>query len=269
MLDPHKKPWPYQKVNTAHPLAKGLVGCWMMNEGGGSVIHDSSGNGNDGVVTTASVLPSWWRGELYFKGDSEKGYIALPDLSGYFNTEGTIIIELKNDAHTYPVWEPAETGMGCLGINTGSNDHYAYTDGNIYLSCLRNDRLNLGNVGISDRTQWHTFTITNKPGANNWKFYQNGIEYYNNTGEDTVTFPTTPCFGIGYIGSSYYYKGNLRYIYIYNIALSQSKIQAIHANPYQMFEPVFSEVLFGYVAPVAGGLSIPIAYHHYRQLHGN
>jgi hypothetical protein len=36
-------------IDREHPLARGLVGCWLMNEGSGNKIQDLSGNGNTGT----------------------------------------------------------------------------------------------------------------------------------------------------------------------------------------------------------------------------
>ena len=48
-------------LNRGHPLARGLVGCWLMNEGGGNIVNDLSGNGNTG--TLIGTAPSWIGGK--------------------------------------------------------------------------------------------------------------------------------------------------------------------------------------------------------------
>ena len=50
-----------------HPLANGLVGCWLMNEGSGNKVYDLSGNGNSGTLTNG---PEW-------KANYIKGGISL------------------------------------------------------------------------------------------------------------------------------------------------------------------------------------------------
>ena len=51
------KPRPFRKPNPGHPLAKGLVGFWLMNEGGGNIVQDLSGNGNVGTISGAVWTP--------------------------------------------------------------------------------------------------------------------------------------------------------------------------------------------------------------------
>ena len=41
------------QLNMAHPLARGLVGCWLLNEEGGLRAFDSSPYGNHRLVTGA------------------------------------------------------------------------------------------------------------------------------------------------------------------------------------------------------------------------
>ena len=44
------------RLNHNHPLAQGLVGCWVMNEGGGDKVFDLSGNGKAGTFSGNAVL---------------------------------------------------------------------------------------------------------------------------------------------------------------------------------------------------------------------
>ena len=48
------KPSPGTFVDWTHPLSKGLVGWWLLNEGAGSRANDLSGNKNAGTITAAA-----------------------------------------------------------------------------------------------------------------------------------------------------------------------------------------------------------------------
>lgn len=50
------KPKPGAIINPLHPLASGLVGFWLMNEGSGSKTYDISGNSNHGTIVNR---PPW------------------------------------------------------------------------------------------------------------------------------------------------------------------------------------------------------------------
>ena len=53
---PYHKPFRGIQINWAHPLARGLVGVWLMNEGTGNKIYDLSGNQHIG---TFENTPTW------------------------------------------------------------------------------------------------------------------------------------------------------------------------------------------------------------------
>ena len=74
---PFQKPLPGVQLDHFHPLSKGLVGCWLMNEKSGSRITDLSGKGNHGKCVGH---PKWggskFGGGLDFDGGDD--YIELP-----------------------------------------------------------------------------------------------------------------------------------------------------------------------------------------------
>lgn len=53
------KPLPGAQLDRTHPLAQGLAGLWLMNEGGGLTAYDYSGNDNHGTLTNG---PTWVAG---------------------------------------------------------------------------------------------------------------------------------------------------------------------------------------------------------------
>ncbi len=221
------------------------VGAWVMNEGGGDKIFDLSGNGNIG---TFNGTPDWVpKGVELVNGQTE--YISLPDISGLFSTEATVNMFVKANSSS-----PAEdqTGIGNFGTHS-NNSHYPYIDGSIYLGFLRDDRLTVGNVGV-DTSEWHLLTVTNKPGANGWKFYQNATEYYSATGENTIFMPTIPIIGRGISTTinGYYFDGKIGWVSLYNQALTPAQIQFLYTNPYYAWDylnddyiPIISTIVVG------------------------
>jgi large repetitive protein len=58
-------------INRSHPLARGLVGAWAFQDGGGSVLRDVSGHGNDGTfVGTPTWISAERGGALDFSGSN-------------------------------------------------------------------------------------------------------------------------------------------------------------------------------------------------------
>jgi Concanavalin A-like lectin/glucanases superfamily len=67
-------------LNRGHPLARGLVGCWLMNEGGGNQVYDLSGNGATGTLNMDTKWQPGNKGSaLYFDGTGD--YVNIP----YYN----------------------------------------------------------------------------------------------------------------------------------------------------------------------------------------
>lgn len=42
-----RKPLLGEQINWSHPLARGLVGVWLINEGSGGILYDATNNGLD------------------------------------------------------------------------------------------------------------------------------------------------------------------------------------------------------------------------------
>lgn len=53
------KPRVGARIERLNPINRGLLGWWLFNEGAGSRIHDSSGNGNHGIATTVNSSTAW------------------------------------------------------------------------------------------------------------------------------------------------------------------------------------------------------------------
>lgn len=70
------------KSNDNIPLDENLIGYWSFNEGSGTTLKDSSGNGNDGIV---HGNPAWTTGisgnALSFDGIDD--YVDIPDVSDF------------------------------------------------------------------------------------------------------------------------------------------------------------------------------------------
>ena len=57
-------------LNWGHPLSKGLVGCWMMNEGGGNLVNDIASKYNG--TNSGAVWSNQQKGKaLKFNGTSD------------------------------------------------------------------------------------------------------------------------------------------------------------------------------------------------------
>lgn len=58
------------RINSSHPLAQGLIGAWLMNEGGGATAYDISGKNNNGAINGPTWTASKLGRGLSFNGTS-------------------------------------------------------------------------------------------------------------------------------------------------------------------------------------------------------
>lgn len=234
----YTKPLRGARLNLFHPLARGLVGCWLFNEGCGDKAYDLSGYGNYG--TLVNMLPSapgsGWAGNKFGGGldfDGVNDFVTPPLLSSYFTDTATVVFWLKlaND----PPIDGTKVGLGFGGAGTNIT-HYPYTNGNLEISVFSNTRhIAAYNNTAFDKSKWHQLAITTTPGAGNYKLYQNGQFVTSGTG------PATLSMGSGiYIGrnSNRYLEGFINSVYLYNRALSASEIQQLCMYPYAAVEPI-------------------------------
>ena len=206
------------------------VGVWhLIEQGGGTTgeYKDSTANsynatGSSGYFPTLSTDANIYKSQSFdFNVDNGEA-INFPDMRGKFTDIDTgtwsFWIKADNDPST-------DNGYGALGIlgTGGAIDHYPYTNSNIYLGIGRNDRLNLGDIGISDMTVWHYVTITNKNEANNWIFYQNAVSQYTTAG--VALFSINQYSSLSQKSSLYYWLGHYEEVRLSNVVRSPAWIK--------------------------------------------
>ena len=227
------KPRQFRKPNLGHPLAKGLVGCWLMNEGGGNTVADLSGNGNTGTfVATAQFTP----------GDRGPGVLLDGD-SDYIEFGDPAVLELGGDV-TYVVRFKPNSVTGVRAI-MGKIEFSDATEKDIGIS-LYDDTI-WWQLGSEDPSfarlksttnavigQWYTAVGTRKGTA--CKLYVDAAL----EDSDTCTGDINPAhnFRIGAhkTGTAYFFSGVVGYTMVYNRALSASEIAELYANPFGMFQ---------------------------------
>ena len=98
----------------------GLVGEWHFDEGAGSVVEDSSGNGNDGVIRGATWVKGKYGGALSFDGVDD--YVEVPD-SPSLDITDAITIELWVNPTTLGDWDLMVHKINAYGIGYSFVDY--------------------------------------------------------------------------------------------------------------------------------------------------
>ena len=236
-----------------HPLAQGLVGCWLMNEGSGDTVYDLSGNGNHGTLTgDTHWVPGKYGSCLDFDGAGD--YVDLPTglLSGaaqasvsvwakktaasdqttrhivsinYTNQAERISLEW-DDNYDFVYWQVAATG------GTG----FAYTGNDNAVDVWYHF------VGIYDGT--------------NVLLYRNGI-LQPNTGTTSGPLETGSYYAAIGAWTSWgtrleFHEGPIDNVMIFDRALGAGEIQQLYCDPFCMFNRRFIELWTG---ATSGGIT--------------
>jgi hypothetical protein len=238
------KPCLGSQIQMGHCLAKGLVGCWLFNEGAGNIVNDASGNGNRGtLINGVSHVGDY----LHFVKSSSQ-YCVVPS-SPSINQYSQITVETQVKLYG-SVGSPWGGGI----IASQFDDNYAFTcdwilelstyDGweKINVTSLPNSSTWWSTSFTSDYQPPGTFTgkwinicftidgtyfrsyingvLTRDPVARNAGFLNSGRNLYIGTRTNLNNFGDL----------------DIKHLNIYNRALSASEIAQIYQDPFCMFE---------------------------------
>lgn len=233
-------------IDWSHPLSKGLVGCWLMNEGGGTprdLVSKRNSNYVGGVVTG-------WRGGL-------KGY------SPAFSGSTSLWVERDEQL------EPAKVSAFAYLRRRGNNGQYSrpfgktYNNGGSFPYLSYDIEYNLGGVGqnvinanmstgsvlmattnytASDTTIPHVVGMTFKQG-DVVRLWFNGIQVAVSAAQNSPIGYDTSSTGRFIIGgsssasSANQWNGDIYSIYIFNRILSSQEIKQLYQDPYCFIKP--------------------------------
>ena len=214
----------------------GLVGHWTFDDGGGTTVADSSGNGYDGTFLNS---PTWVAGHingaLNFDRTASQA-VMLPDDIFDGLSEGTVAgwINWTTSTDYRQVISSAAAGQWF---------EIAILNGRIYLwsdaSCT--PRI-LASTEVMSSGTWHHIAYTTDAGGNN--FYIDGVPATTVTytsGDATSNTFYNQCvdssgatqYGIGWTGSAgdpEYFDGSIDDLRVYSRALSAADIAALYTG---------------------------------------
>ncbi len=249
-----QKPMLGTPINWAHPLAKGLVACFLMNEGSGNKIYDLSGNRNTGSL----VGNTYHLNGLVMDGGGD--YVNLSGSTAYLTSATVSAWFIANNPGT-------DTFLLACTSDWGINTLYAYirwsSDAILVWSWdSSGPRINLGSPPIT-AGRLNNITCTNSPSG--VILYLNGVRVADNAQICWRIMINGSLIG-KYNSDTTCFNGTICSQAIYNRALSAQEVQQLYQTPYAMFE---QEPIWNYYVAAAGGLSIPVAMHHYKMMRNN
>lgn len=219
-----------RQFRPGHRASRGLVGCWLMNEGHGGIVADVSGNGNNGVITGAVWTAGASGPALDFEHFGNQ-YVTVPH-SPIFNFSGPFsIVTLVEFEST----SPAYYGI----VSHDYNAPYAYT----LLWSVANELRFLIDGGAGATYSFspiygRQYMIAGVWDGTDLNLYVDGVNRAQAAQAAAPTADTTPLhIGLDYRPSTgRSFDGLISYVGLYNRGLTAGEIAHLCREPFCMFE---------------------------------
>ena len=227
------------RINANHPINKGLVGCWLLNEMAGSKAFDCSGYNNHGTLTNfgLSGTTSNWRptpngGGLYFDGSNDYVDCGSGNIFQWTDKISVCAWKRRNSI------TPSNSGEGIVAkfLNPTNESFVLY------------DRKNVKNathfeIGIGGTYYDSSINITTYD--TNWHFvvgvydgttvmiYYDGIKQTATTSiTGNIKSVSSPVTLGTYQKSDDFFNGTISDVMIWNRALTNNEVQQLYTNPH-------------------------------------
>lgn len=249
----HRRPRVTARINRHHPLASGLVGCWLFNEGAGSLVHDACGN-NHGTITGGLGSTVLWTDDpgltgepsaglgLNFSSDASTNRVDLGSimasnplsLSGLTKATFAFGCTLPNDALTtnaFPrILDKSNAGTGSNGFSmwVGSpGTRVSFARAGTSVESIDIPGAIVVESGYSDTVVWRD--------GDSAGFSRDGALQQTRTGLGATAFATTTtnaAIGNWNHSTDRAFYGTLYYLFVWSRKIPQESIGALARDPY-------------------------------------
>jgi hypothetical protein len=247
MFHPSQKPGPLWQIDHSHPLAQGLVGCWLFNEEAGSTIHDfcrllkNHATGVNTPTWTKSMRPNTffrgWGPALTLNGTTQ--YASAPFNTRYNNTIDRLAIEMVfRFNQSSPAGNMSLFGRGDIGATSGTWG-LRYTGNRMTFRLGTTERFGLT---VQNSTDWqHCIGVWDGAVL---RLYDRGIEFREVNGiPATAKTSFTPSgtdslyFGSNN-GASEFFNGDIALARLWmNRSFNRGQVDELFNHPWGMFLP--------------------------------
>ena len=242
LCDPRVKPPFGAQLDREHPLSRGLVSCWLFNEGTGRLAN------NIGLVGGASVV----QGGARWQADQRGPALVLGEANGHMVPDPKSINPFLGENQDFALtfwWRafpPYPVGtwhlLGNYAHRTGESCFLFYTDVNAYGSwvyCTVREYWPEGSRSFSVRWDngtdghWHHYALTRR--GTTIRLYQDGQLAVTDTDEHNALglAPASQRLTLGRApAGGQYCPGAFNELRLYDRGLTQDEIAWLYAEPY-------------------------------------
>jgi len=228
-------------LDVTHPLAKGLVGCWLFNEMTGDKVFDYSLNGNHGTLTNMDPATDWVgsaRGpSLDFERDNQRVEVARSS-----SIEPSPVSAVVG--HIFDSTPPGTEYEQLLAKDKSSwsEPYYSYNlrvrAGHNYVEVQINvDGTRTEILTPNDSFTWGLFhQVSFTWDKSSLVLYIDCSSWSTSASGNSIQYWDTPLyFGYDANYSTGRAGGKMLYVYLYSRGLSSDEIQWLYQEPYAMF----------------------------------
>ena len=243
-----------------HPLAQGLVGCWLMNEGGGDTIYDLSGNGNAGTINNSVVWADGRFGRCLDFAGTEVDKVTMPDNPAYSGLD-QISVVFWMYPHVLSTISRYKMIVGKANWAEEREWRFRFESGDFFTWHVSNDGNDPGANECNVSTSLLTLSAWNHivgvyDGTNLW-LYINGVQVDTHAGDLGGIHDGTAVMAIGAssdLGGKEgdAYDGLIDHVVIYNRPLSSGEVAKLYRDPFCMFRRTPIELWTG---ATSGGIT--------------
>ena len=210
-------------LDRANPLARGLVGWWPLNEGGGSGVADVTGTGKPSPFATGTNLPKWVG---FVRGGSALEFDGVDDT---VTPVSKYSFNIGAEDFGMSVWYRT-TGVGTYiamaNYSAGANWWFGIQTGLITFS---NNGPQIQTATTSNDGRWHHAVATRASGV--VSVYVDGALGVSGSLAGTTNPNGTFYLGAFVIPGSYPWPGGMAHARFYSRALSAREVAQLYADP--------------------------------------
>jgi len=259
---PWQKPLRGAQINPAHPLARGLTCCVLLNEQTGRLYWDS--RQRKLLSGDSGGYPTWQGDALAFDNINERVVIGGEKsltTDGIMTVAYSMAFDIDNFLYTI--------GNTVTSFWVGVAKYYTGTSVRLYCMTSRSSATPISFTAprINDGG-FHTY-VAQWAGPAGAKLWEDGIYLTPSNSSAAYAYLDTVNGSVAQLvfGSTDYQqaRGRMRWVMAWNRVLTPGEMQMLNANPYCMFRQPTDIGAFEFVDE-GGTLSIPVAMHHYNLL---
>ena len=238
------------QLRKGHPLARGLIGCWLFNDGPPllGTTYDLSGNDNHGTLAADAHIEGGKFGpDMSFDGTGD--YIDL----GVTELQGTSLFADSTQKFTISFWSkvlPSNQGsfIAKAGATPSNRQFQIFLSGFDSLDFRIRGTVTSTTANFDDGVL-HFVTMTwNGTDAN--VYVDGGDAVALNVGLASEETGENIIFGARTGGSSFFLNGTIDNVMIWNRALTPREAASLYTDPFQMFK---KEPWALWIGAVSGG----------------